>query len=233
MHSVVLIFNVVNSLLLIEYSCGAFKINCALSKLPNFACFPSPSDGKPGPMHMGTIHFEYHMEDIENAYREAALGIPATRPLIEMTIPTSVDTTLAPPGQHVAQLFVQYAPYEVNPKVGSWADPAFKAAFVQRCLKIVDEFCPGFSDSVIGIDALSPLDLERVFGLHKGSISHGSFNLHQLGFSRPVNGYSNYRSPVKGLYMCSAGTHPGGGVMGAAGNNCSKVILADLNKAIF
>ncbi len=170
------------------------------------------------------------MEDINNAYKEAAMGRAATRPLIEMTIPSSLDKTISPPGQHVAQLFVQYAPYDLDPKHGSWNDPVFKSAFVDRCLKIVDEFCPRFSESIIGIDAISPLDLERIFGLPKGNIAHGSLGLHQLFYARPMHGHSDHRSPVKGLYMCSAGTHPGGGVMGASGHNCAKVILADLDR---
>jgi phytoene dehydrogenase-like protein len=201
-----------------------------VNKLPNFTCYPSPADGNPGPMHRGTVHFEYHMHDIEAAYREASMGIPATRPVVEMTIPSSLDNTISPPGQHVVQLFVQYAPYEVDPKVGSWTDPQFKEMFVQRCLNIVEEFCPGFKQSIIGVDALSPLDLERVFGLHKGSISHGSLSLHQLAYTRPATGYAYYRSPIPGLYMCAAGTHPGGGVQGAPGYNCAQTVLSDLGK---
>jgi phytoene dehydrogenase-like protein len=181
-------------------------------------------------MHRGTVHFESHMEEIELAYREASMGIPASRPVIEMTIPSSLDKTIAPQGKHVVQFFIQYAPYDINPKVGSWADPAFKESFVRRCFGIVDEFCPGFSSSVIGYDALSPLDLEKIFGLHKGNIAHGSLGLHQLMYARPMVGYSNHRTPLKGLYMCSAGTHPGGGVMGASGHNCANVVLYDLNR---
>ncbi len=211
-----------------DYSCQAFKINIACNALPNFACYPTAPDGLPGPQHRGTTHFEVTMEEIENAYRESSMGMPATRPVVEMTIPSSLDSTVAPRGQHVVQLFVQYAPYDVDPKIGHWADPAFKQDFVHRCLRIVDEFCPGFSSSVIGYDALSPLDLERVFGLHKGSIHHGSLALHQLGPARPMFGHSNYRMPLKGLYLVGAGAHPGGGVMGAAGRNGARVVLQDL-----
>jgi phytoene dehydrogenase-like protein len=156
------------------------------------------------------------------------MGVPATRPAIEMTVPSAVDPTLAPPGKHVVQFFVQYAPYDVDPKVGSWADPGFKDAFADRVFAVVDEFCPGFSDSVLYRDVLSPLDLERVFGLHRGNIFHGSLGVHQLLYNRPAPGHASHRSPVPGLYMCSAGTHPGGGVMGAAGRNCAKIVLDDL-----
>ena len=211
-----------------DYSCQAFKINMATTKLPNFECFPSPEGGLAGPMHMGTCHFENFMEELEIAHRESSMGMPATRPIIEMTCPSALDKTISPEGKHVVQLFVQYAPYDVDPKIGHWADPQFKEAFVHRCLRIVDEFCPGFSSSIIGYDALSPLDLERVFGMHKGSIHHGALALHQLGPARPVPGWSNYRTPVKGLYLVGAGTHPGGGVMGAPGRNGARVVLADM-----
>ena len=179
-------------------------------------------------MHRGTVHFEYHMDDLEFAYREASLGIPATRPVVEMTIPSSIDSTLAPPGKHVVQLFVQYAPYDVNPKIGSWADPVFKEAFVERCFAVIEGFCPGFRQSIIGYDALSPLDLERIFGLHRGSISHSALGLHQLAYARPMAGFSDHRTPIKGLYLCSAGTHPGGGVIGAGGRNCANIVMSDL-----
>jgi phytoene dehydrogenase-like protein len=218
----------VNHIRFADYSCQCFKINMAVDRLPNFECYPSSSDGKPGPQHFGTTHFENTMEEIENAYRESSMGMPATRPVIEMTIPSSLDRTISPEGKHVVQLFVQYAPYDVDPKIGHWADPAFKEDFVYRCLRIVDEFCPGFSSSIIGYDALSPLDLERVFGLHKGSIHHGALSLHQLGVARPMPGWSNYRTPMKGLYLVGAGTHPGGGVMGAAGRNGAAVVLGDM-----
>lgn len=211
-----------------DYSCQCFKINLACSSLPNFECFPSSPDGRPGPQHRGTVHFESSMEELENAHRESSMGMPASRPVIEMTIPSALDSTLAPPGQHVVQLFVQYAPYDVDPKIGHWADPHFKEDFVYRVLRVVDEFCPGFSSSVIGYDALSPLDLERVFGLHKGSIHHGALALHQLGPARPMAGWSNYRMPLKGLYLVGAGAHPGGGVMGAAGRNGARVVLRDM-----
>lgn len=108
-----------------DLSCGAVKINCAIDKLPNFKCIPNDPSGKAGPQHFGTIHFETEMEQLEEGYRDAALGIPAKRPIVEMTIPSSLDSTISPPGKHVAQLFVQYAPYDLDPAHGDWADPAF------------------------------------------------------------------------------------------------------------
>lgn len=211
-----------------DYACGAFKINCAVDALPNFLCLPNKGPNVAGPQHRGTVHFETTMEEIETAHREASLGMPATRPVVEMTIPSVLDNTLAPAGKHVVQFFVQFAPYDVHPKVGHWADPAFKEAFVQRVFNIVEEQCPGFKSSVLYYDALSPLDLERVFGLHKGNIMHGSLGLHQLGYTRPAPGFSSHRTPLKGLYLCGAGAHPGGGVMGAPGRNCANIVLSDL-----
>lgn len=210
-----------------DYKCGAFKINCAIDELPDFIC--NPNEGKlVSPHHIATTHFESRMEEIENAFREASMGIPASRPVIELTIPSSLDDSIAPPGKHVAQLFVQFAPYDLDPKCGNWADESFKNAFADRVFSIVDEFAPNFSKSVLFRDVLSPLDLERVFGLHKGNIFHSSLAIHQLAYCRPDPGYSNYRSPLSKLYLCGSGTHPGGGVMGAAGRNCARTVLFDL-----
>uniref|UniRef100_A0A7S2TK82 Amine oxidase domain-containing protein n=1 Tax=Lotharella oceanica TaxID=641309 RepID=A0A7S2TK82_9EUKA len=216
-----------------DYTCGSFKINCALDKLPNFACLPNHEAGSPGPQHRGTIHFENHMREIEQASLEASRGIPTTRPVIEMTIPSSLDTTVAPPGQHVAQLFVQFAPYDVDPSLGvGWEDPGFKQEFVSRVFSIVEEFAPGFQDSILGVDALSPLDLEQVFGLHKGNIFHGALSLNQIGWARPAVGWSSHRTPVDSLYLCGAGNHPGGGVSGAPGRNCAAILLSDMGLAM-
>lgn len=211
-----------------DYSCGAFKINCAVNALPNFLCYPSSANGTPGPQHRGTIHFECTMEEIENCYREASMGIPSTRPVIEMTIPSSIDTTLAPSGHHVVQLFIQFVPYDLDPKIGNWADERFKNQYADHIFSIIDQYCPGFSSSVIGRDVLTPLELERIFGLQKGQICHGSLSLHQLAYARPMTGYAHHRTPLQGLYLCSAGAHPGGGVMGAPGKNCAEIILRDL-----
>ncbi len=211
-----------------DYACGAFKINCAVNKLPDFFCIPNDPSGKPGPQHHGTVHFEDKMDDIDNAYRESSTGRPASRPVIEMTIPSALDNTISPSGQHVVQLFVQYAPYEIDPAYGSWADEGFKNRYADSIFKIIDKYCKGFSESVIGRDVLSPLDLERIFGLQKGNIMHGALSLHQLAYSRPAPGFSRHRTPVEGLYICGSGAHPGGGVMGAAGRNCAGIVANDV-----
>ena len=135
-----------------------------------------------------------------------------------MTIPTAVDNTLAP---HIVQLFIQFMPYELDPTIGSWNDPAFCNRITTTCLHIVEQYCPGFTASILYQDVLTPVDLERIFGLHRGNIFHGALSLNQIAYGRPAPGYSDYRTPLKGLYLCGSGAHPGGGVTGAPGRNCA------------
>jgi phytoene dehydrogenase-like protein len=205
-----------------DYSGGAMKINCVTNALPEFTCWPT--HGTIGPPHLGTIHFEDSVSQLQTAAAQAACGVPAERPLIEMAIPTSVDGTLAPAGQHVVQFFVQYTPYHL--KTGNWDD--LKEKYADKVFRHVERYCPGFSDSVLHRDVLSPLDLERIFGLHEGNIYHGAHRIDQIAFWRPAVGFASYRTPVKNLYMCGAGCHPGGGVMGAAGRNAASVVLRDI-----
>lgn len=217
-----------------DYSCGSMKINCVVDKLPNFKCYPTKldSEGRPivGINHLGTVHFEESMSEINDAFSEAIIGKPASRPVIEMTIPSSLDKTLIPLGSdhHIVQFFIQYVPYDINSSHGSWEDEKFKQAYANNIFNIVDEFCVDFSSSILHADILSPRDLEKIFGLHKGNIFHGSLGLHQLGYTRPVPNYSSYRSPIDGLYLGASGAHPGGGVMGAVGKNCARIILSDI-----
>jgi len=234
----------VKSVELTDYQCGAFKINMVVDKLPNFECLPNEigPDGVAliGPQHRGTIHFESRMEELEFASFESKQGIPARRPIVEMTIPSSLDDSiitnqeLKAKGYHVVQLFVQHAPYDLNAEkcgASSWdaEDGAFKKRFVDSVLGIIDEFAPSFSSSVVHCDALSPRDLERIFGLYKGNIFHGAISLDQIGWNRPVKEMmGNYHTPLKGLLMCGSGAHPGGGVMGAPGRNCANVIKREL-----
>ncbi|KAF4035868.1 Flavin containing amine oxidoreductase [Phytophthora infestans] len=200
------------------------KINVALDRLPNFSCFPNGGDGNvPMPNHYGTIHFEDSLGQIEDAYLDAQRGICSKRPVIEMNIPTSLDPTIAPPGKHIALLFVQYTPYE--PKDGKWSEPGKKERFASQVFSVIDEYAPGFTNSIIDYEMLTPPDLERVFSLPRGNIFHGAMGLDQLFWMRPMPGNSSYRSPIDGLYFCSAGTHPGGGVMGACGRNAAMVCL--------
>ncbi|XP_066324979.1 uncharacterized protein [Miscanthus floridulus] len=212
-----------------DYSSATTKINVAVDRLPQFQCCKD-SNPEGGPEHMGTIHIgSESMEEIDLAYREAAGGVSSKRPVIEMTIPSVLDKTISPPGQHVINLFVQYTPYKLSE--GSWQDSNVRKAFAERCFSLIDEYAPGFSSSVVGYDMLTPPDLEREFGLTGGNIFHGAMGLDSLFLMRPAKGWSDYRTPVKGLYLCGSGAHPGGGVMGAPGRNAASIVLEDLMKA--
>ena len=212
-----------------DYSCGAFKINLALSRLPQYTCMP-PNHGRPQPCHMGTAHFESSIVEIHSAYLDAQAGRPSTTPVVELTIPSALDDSISPPGKHVAGLFVQYAPYTLSGG-RSWDDPAVKAAFAASAYAVIEKHAPGFTASILHADVLSPLDLERVFGLKGGNIFHGAISLHQLAHNRPAPGWASHRTPLAGLYLAGSGAHPGGGVSGAPGRNAAKVVLHDMGKA--
>lgn len=212
-----------------DYSSGTTKINLAVDRLPQFLCCNNKSL-EAGPQHMGTIHIgSESMEEIDLAYKDSLNGVPSRRPIIEMTIPSVLDTTISPPGQHVINLFIQYTPYKLSE--GTWQDSNIRESFAQRCFALIDEYAPGFSSSVIGYDMLTPPDLEKEFGLTGGNIFHGAMNLDSLFLMRPVKGWSDYRTPLKGLYLCGSGAHPGGGVMGAPGRNAASVVLQDMKKS--
>lgn len=211
-----------------DYSSATTKMNLAVDRLPQFlSCnlnYPNA-----GPQHMGTIHIgSESMEEIDSACQDSVNGLPSRRPVIEITIPSALDKTISPPGKHVINLFIQYTPYK--PSDGSWEDPAYRDSFAQRCFSLIDEYAPGFSSSVIGYDMLTPPDLEREIGLTGGNIFHGAMGLDSLFLTRPVKGWSNYRTPLPGLYLCGSGAHPGGGVMGAPGRNAAHVVLQDVTK---
>ena len=211
----------------IDYSSASLKINLAVRELPKFACLAGDphaasvrvtqgGDG-PGPEHRGTIHIGPSLEYLERAYEDARAGRPSEHPLIEMTIPSSVDTTLAPPGHYVISLFVQYAPYHLAD--GTWDD--HREAFADRCVAEIARYAPNFPASIVHRQVLTPVDLERTFGLTGGNIFQGAMSLGQLFSLRPVAGWSDYRTPIRGLYICGSAAHPGGGVMGACGRNAA------------
>ncbi|XP_038971634.1 pyridine nucleotide-disulfide oxidoreductase domain-containing protein 2 [Phoenix dactylifera] len=209
-----------------DYSSGTTKINLAVDKLPQFQCC-KPNLQVAGPQHIGTIHIgSESMEEIDLAYKDALTGVPSRRPIIEMTIPSVLDTTISPPGQHVINLFIQYTPYKLSE--GSWKDPNIRELFAKRCFSLIDEYTPGFCSSIVGYDMLTPPDLEKEFGLTGGNIFHGAMGLDSLFLLRPVKGWSDYRTPLKGLYLCGSGAHPGGGVMGAPGRNAASVVIQDI-----
>jgi phytoene dehydrogenase-like protein len=206
----------------IDYASASCKINIALSELPDFTSVPGTA---PGPQHRGTNHIAPTMEYIERAYDDAKYGRPSQQPIIEATIPSVLDDTLAPRGQYVMSMFTQYFPYRLAPGL-SLADEREK--YADRCFDIMNEFAPNFKRSVIARQVLTPVDLEQRFGLTGGNIMQGVMSLSSLSFMRPVPGYADYRTPVRGLYLCGAATHPGGGVMGACGYNAAREILRDL-----
>ncbi|XWS42057.1 hypothetical protein CRYUN_Cryun17cG0136000 [Craigia yunnanensis] len=211
-----------------DYNSGTTKINVAVDKLPQFHCCRS-NNPEVGPHHTATIHIcSESMDDIGSACQDAWNGLPSKRPVMEMTIPSSLDKTISPPGKHVISLFTQYTPYK--PSDGSWENPTYRESYAQRCFSLIDEYAPGFSSSVIGYDMLTPPDLEREFGLTGGNIFHGAMGLDSLFLMRPAKRWSGYRTPVRGLYLCGSGAHPGGGVMGAPGRNAARIVLKDVKK---
>src|SRR5579864_54795 len=201
---------------------GTFRMNVALAELPRFACLPEA-----GPHLTAGIIMAPSLAYMDRAYSDARQTGWSKAPIVEMLIPSIVDDTLAPPGRHVASLFCQHAAPELSDG-RSWDDHRDEVA--ELMLATVDGFAPGFRNSVLGVQALSPLDLERIFGLTAGDIMHGRLDLDQMFSARPVLGHGNYRSPIAGLYMCGAGTHPGGGVTGAPGHNAAREILKDAGR---
>ncbi len=198
---------------------GTFRMNVALSELPRFSCKPEAGDHlTAGIIIAPSLHY------MERAYDDARAHGWSREPIVEMLIPSTLDDSLAPPGKHVASLFCQH----VQPELSggrSWDD--HKDEVADLMIATVDRHAPGFAKSVLGRQVLSPLDLERTFGLVGGDIMHGALSLDQLFSARPVLGHGDYRAPIKGLYMCGAGTHPGGGVTGAPGHNAAKVVAKD------
>ncbi len=201
---------------------GTFRMNVALSELPRFACLPEPGE------HMTAgIIMAPSLGYMERAYADARASGWSKAPIVEMLIPSTLDDTLAPPGRHVASLFCQHVAPALS-DARSWDDHRDEVADLM--IATVDAFAPGFKASVLGRRALTPLDLERTFGLVGGDIFHGKLELDQLFSARPVLGHGDYRTPIPGLYMCGAGTHPGGGVTGAPGRNAAREILKDMNR---
>jgi phytoene dehydrogenase-like protein len=196
---------------------ATFRMNVALSDLPSFASLP----GAGGHMTAGIV-IGPSLGYMDRAWLSARTEGWSDEPVVEMLIPSTLDSTLAPPGAHVASLFCQHFPYDVP---GGWDARREEAA--DRIIACVDRYAPGFSNLVIGRMALSPLDLERRFGLIGGDIFHGKMGLDQLFSMRPMLGHADYRMPLSGLYLCGAGAHPGGGVTGAPGHNAAKAILSD------
>ena len=205
-----------------RYKCGSgtFRMNVALSGLPRFTCLPEP-----GPHHGAGIIMAPSLAYMDRAYLDARSRGISERPIVEMVIPSTLDDSLAPPGAHVASLFCQhFAPQE------DWMTK--KSEAVRRIFDVIESHAPGFRASVVAHSALSPADLEREFGLVGGDIFHGALSLDQLWSARPLLGHADYRGPLKGLYLCGSGAHPGGGVTGAPGRNCAREVLRDFGKRL-
>jgi phytoene dehydrogenase-like protein len=204
-----------------NYVCGSgtFRMNVALSELPNFRGMPEAGD------HLGSgIIMAPSLDYMDRAYQDAKAEGWSRKPIVELLIPSVLDDSLAPPGKYVGVLFCQQFSPQL-PDGRSWDDVKEKVA--DHVIDTVTAYAPNFHDAVVGRLALSPLDLERTFALVGGDIMHGRMSLDQLWAARPVLGAGNYRTPVEGLYMCGAGTHPGGGVTGAPGHNAAREILFD------
>src|SRR2546429_4292902 len=194
----------------INYASASLKINVALAELPSFRAMPGTV---PEPQHRGTIHICPDQDYIERAFDDAKYGRPSTQPILECTIPSVVDPSVAPAGKHLMSMFIQYAPYKL--RGATWDD--LRDKFADRCFDLLNEYAPNFKRSVIARQVLTPVDLERTFNLTGGNIFQGAMTLNQLFLFRPVPGYADYHTPIKGLYLCGSAAHPGGGVMGAAG----------------
>ena len=205
----------------IDFRSPVAKINLALDGLPAFV---GRGEGpQPRPEHRGTIHIgALGLDALDASFASAERGELPEDPMIEMTIPSALDPSLAPDGKHVASLFVQHVPYA--PTVGCWDE--LRGGFARRVFASIDRVAPGFSDRVLHYELLAPPDLERIFALTGGNIFHGAMSLDRLAFMRPVPGWARYETPIAGLYLCGAGAHPGGGVMGACGRNAALSVLA-------
>ena len=195
------------------------KVNLALDGLPDFTCRPGP-----GAHLRGAVSISPSVEYMERAYDDAKYGRYSRRPYIDIVIPSLTDPSVAPPGKHVMSCFVQYAPYHL--KEGTWDE--HREAFGDVVINTIAEHAPNIKDIILHRQVLTPLDLEREWGLTEGNIFQGELTLEQLFFLRPAPGWARYRTPIKSLYMCGSATHPGGGIMGAPGRNAAQRILKEV-----
>jgi phytoene dehydrogenase-like protein len=194
------------------------KVNLALSELPEFTCLPGE-----GPLHRGAISISPSVDYIERAYDDAKYGRFSARPYIDMILPSMIDRDMAPKGHHVMSCFVQYAPYDID---GGW-DDAKRDAFGETVISTIERYAPNIRRAIVGKQVLTPHDIERISGITGGNIFHGELLLHQLFFLRPAPRWADFRTPLPGYYYGAAGSHPGGGIMGAAGKMAAMRALED------
>jgi phytoene dehydrogenase-like protein len=192
------------------------KVNLALGELPDFTCLPGR-----GPHLRGAISISPSVAYLERAYDDAKYGEVSREPYMDIVIPSLIDPEMAPPGKHVMSIFVQYAPYHVN---GGWTD-ARREALGDTVVDTLSQYAPNLKNAILHRQVVTPADIERIVGLAEGNIFQGELSLQQMFFLRPVPAWAKYRTPLRGLYQCGAGTHPGGGVMGASGRNAALQIL--------
>jgi phytoene dehydrogenase-like protein len=212
-----------------RYRCGSasFRMNVALSELPRFSAAPRGADGAVGdtPAYLGSgIYIAPSLAYMDRAFATARLQGYSAAPVIEIMVPSTVDDSLAPPGAHVASLFCQHFAPQL-PGARHWDEARDEAAAL--IIDTIDQYAPNFRRSVIASSALTPTDLEQRFGLVGGDIFHGALGLDQMWAARPLLGYGDYRTPIRALYLCGSGAHPGGGVSGLPGYNAARRILQD------
>jgi phytoene dehydrogenase-like protein len=212
-----------------KYRGSSGKVNLALDALPNFTCLPGP-----GPHLRGAISISPSIDYMERAYDDAKYGNFSQRPYVDMVIPSLTDPSVAPPGKHVMSCFVQYAPYDLRDQGSGVRDPGLwdsqREAFGDAVIDAIADYAPNIRDIILHRQVLTPLDIERTFGLTEGNIFQGELTLEQLFFLRPVPGWARYATPIDRLYMCGSATHPGGGIMGAPGKNAAERILKETSK---
>ncbi len=206
----------VDSIRRFRFRGSSAKVNLALGELPDFAALPGR-----GPHLRGAVSISPSVDYLERAYDEAKYGEYSKRPYMDIVIPSLLDPQMAPPGKHVMSIFVQYAPYQLN---GGWTD-ARREAFGDTVVDTLAQYAPNLKNAILHRQVVTPADIERIVGLSEGNIFQGELSLQQMFFLRPVPAWAKYRTPVSALWQCGAGTHPGGGVMGASGRNAAMQIL--------
>jgi phytoene dehydrogenase-like protein len=194
------------------------KVNLALSGLPQFS-----GQSKDAQLS-GHVLINPSLDYLEQAYDDAKYGRMSTHPVLDIVIPTLLDSTLAPAGHHIMSITLRYAPYHL--REGSWEEE--REALGDRCMATLAGYAPGIQELILHRQVLTPLDYEQIYGLTEGSVMHGQMGLDQLMIMRPLPGWSQYRTPIENLYLCGAGTHPGGGVTGAPGYNAAREVLKAL-----
>jgi phytoene dehydrogenase-like protein len=201
------------------------KVNLAVDRLPDFTCLPGEGE------HLrGAISFSPDLDYMERAYDDAKYGRFSRRPYIDMIVPTLVDPQMAPAGKHVISCFVQYAPYKLDPALGTWDDQ--REAFGDAVIDTIAERAPNIRDVIVGRQVLTPLDMERTVGLTEGNIFQGELSLEQLFFNRPIPGWAKFRTPIRDLWLAGSSTHPGGGIMGANGRLAALEVLRSKGRKV-